>query len=417
MKAALRLDEIDIIHPERYVAHGYPHAEWTLLRREAPVYWFDRTEGERFWAITKHADIVFIGKRPDLFISDPLLAVGTTPLSEREDYPKNLIQFDPPKHGAQRKLISNRFTPHALKAWQADIERIARKVGDNLFAEGDEGECDFVEKVAAPLSIAVLARLLGMPEADGEKLLHWTHCIVGSHDPEYQHRPTAQETMNVAREELYEYFACLMAARRQDPRDDLVSLFAHADVEGKPLSDREVLEWLYLMVAAGNETTRHAISGGMQALIEHEEALRRLQADLSLISSTVEETLRWTSPVVHFARTARQDVELRGQTIRAGEHLALFYPSANRDEEVFEAPFEFRIDRQPNPHLAFGIGEHFCVGAHLARLEMAYMFHFLLPRIEYVELTGEPERLFSSFIGGIKHLPIRYQLKPALAAD
>lgn len=159
MQRALRLDEIDIIHPERYVAHGYPHAEWTLLRREAPVYWFDRTEGERFWAITKHADIVFISKRPDLFISDPLLAVGTTPLAERKPYPKNLIQFDPPNHGVQRKLISNRFTPHALEARQADIERIARRVGGDLFTEGDTSEYDFVEKVAAPLSIAVIACL------------------------------------------------------------------------------------------------------------------------------------------------------------------------------------------------------------------------------------------------------------------
>jgi cytochrome P450 len=413
MSSTLRLDEIDFIRPDRFARDGYPHAEWTLLRREAPVYWFDRSEGEHFWAITKHEDIVFISKRPELFISDPTLVVQTTPLSERsDDFPKNLIQFDPPKHGPQRKLISKGFTPRALRRWHADIERIARGVVNELFEEGDEGECDFVEKIAAPLPIAVIGWLLGVPEPDWPKLFDWTNRVLGSSDPEYQDHDSPTETARAAQYELFEYFTHLVAERRREPQDDLVSLFAHAEVEGKPLSDLEVLVWCFLIVAAGNETTRNATSGGMLALIEHPDALRRLQAEPGLLKSGVEEILRWTSPIIHFARTATQDVEVRGQKISKGDIVALFYPSANRDEEIFEAPFEFRIDRNPNRHLAFGIGEHFCAGAHVARLEIEYALRFLLPRIEQIELAGPPDRLQSSLIGGIKRLPIRYKLRP-----
>ena len=412
MSSDLRLDEIDFITPERYVRDGYPHAEWSLMRREAPVYWYDRSEGEDFWALTRHEDIVFVSKRPELFISDPQLVVQTTPLSERrDDFPRNLIQFDPPKHGVQRKLISKGFTPRALRRWHADIERIARGVVNDLFAEGDEGECDFVEKIAAPLPIAVIGWLLGVPEPDWPRLFHWTNRILGSSDPEYQDRATPTETARAAQAEVFEYFTHLVAARRREPRDDLVSLFAHAEVEGERLSDFDVLNWCNLIVAAGNETTRNATSGGMLALIEHPDALRRLQSEPELLNSGVEEILRWTSPIIHFARTATQDVEIRGQKIAEGEIVALFYPSANRDEEIFEAPFEFRVDRKPNRHLAFGIGEHFCAGAHVARLEIQYAMRFLLPRIEEVELTGPPERLHSSLVGGIKHLPIRYKLR------
>ena len=414
MASAFSLDELGLIDPARFVRDGYPHEAWTRLRREAPVCWFDQTPGEHFWAITKHEDIVFIGKRPDLFISDPTLVVQPTPLSERDySFPKNLIQFDPPKHGPQRKIISKGFTPRALKRWHADIERIARGVVNDLFEAGDEGECDFVEKISAPLPIAVIGWLLGVPEPDWPKLFHWTNRILGASDPEYRdERSTLSETVQAAQEELFEYFSHLVSERKREPKDDLVSLFAHAEVEGQPLTQMEVLLWCNLIVAAGNETTRNATSGGMLALIEHQHELRRLQSDPSLLESGVEEILRWTSPIVQFSRTATQDTELRGQKIAEGEIVALFYPSANRDEEIFDAPFEFRVDRKPNRHVAFGIGEHFCAGAHVARLEIEYAMRFLLPRIEEIELTGPPALLRSHFLGGIKRLPIRYKLRP-----
>jgi len=413
MSSAARSAEIDFMDSGHYVREGYPHEEWSRLRREEPIHWYGRGEGEHFWAITKHEDIVFISKRPEAFISDPVLVVQTTPLSQRvDDIPKSLIQFDPPKHGAQRKVISKGFTPRALGRWHEDIERIARGVVNELFEKGNEGECDFVESIAAPLPIAVIGWLLGVPEPDWPKLYHWTNRILGASDPEYQEEKTAMETVRGAQQEIFEYFADLVARKRRDPQEDLVSLFAHAEVDGERLSDFEVLIWCNLIVTAGNETTRNATSGGMLALIEHPHALRQLQAEPALLKSGIEEILRWTSPIVQFSRTATRDVEIRGQEIAEGEIVALFYPSANRDEEVFEDPFEFRVDRRPNPHLAFGIGEHFCAGAHVARLEMEYAMRYLLPRIEEIELAGPPDRLYSNFIGGIKRLPIRYKLRP-----
>ena len=413
MATAVDLDQLDFIEPEGYVARGYPHDVWTRMRAEAPVYWFDRSDGHDFWAITKHEDIVWISKRPELFISEPTLVVQTTPPVEGEDLiPKNLIQFDPPKHGMQRKLISKGFTPRALRRFHADIERIARGVVDDLFEEGDEGEADFVERIAAPLPIAVIGWLLGVPEPDWPKLFHWTNRILGATDEEYADEgKNPVETVLAAQTELFAYFSDLVAKKKADPKDDLVTLFAFAEVEGQKLSDVDILVWCMLIVAAGNETTRNATSGGMMALIEHQDQMRRLQDEPALLKSGVEEILRWTSPIIHFARTATADVEIRGRQIKEGETVALFYPSANRDEDVFEAPFEFRVDRTPNRHLAFGIGEHFCAGAHVARLEIEYALRFLLPRIEEIELAGPPDRLNSNLVGGFKRLPIRYKLR------
>jgi cytochrome P450 len=213
--------------------------------------------------------------------------------------------------------------------------------------------------------------------------------------------------------ELFTYFTKLVEEKKKNPTDDLVSLFAHAEVDGKPLPPMDVLSYCLIIVVAGNETTRNATSGGMLALIEHQDQLRKIQNDEGLLKPAIEEILRWTSPIIHFARTASRDVEVGGQQIREGEKLALFYPSANRDEEVFEDPFTFRVDRNPNRHIAMGVGEHFCAGAHVARLEMELAYKYLLPRIEEIEVSGPVERLRSSLVGGVKHLPIRYKLRPA----
>lgn len=406
------VDPLAFVDPNAFARDGYPHAVWARLRDEAPVYWFDRGEGEHFWAITRHEDVVSMSRRPDLFVSDPTLVVHLTPLAKRgPPMAKALIDFDPPKHGLQRQIISRVFKPRALRRWHADIERIARGVVEELFAEGEEGECDFVEKVSAPLPIAVIGWLLGVPEADWPKLFDWTNRMLGARDPEYRDRASPAETVRAAEAELYEYFDFLIEQRRREPREDLVSLFAHAEVEGRALTQDEVRVWCNLIVKAGNETTRNATTGGMLALIEHPDALRQLQREPELLGSGIEEMLRWTSPLIHFARTATRDVEVRGQLISRGDIVALFYPSANRDAEVFDEPDVFRVDRRPNRHLAFGIGEHFCAGAHVARLEMDYAFRFLLPRIAEIELAGPPARLRSNMLGGIKHLPVRYKLK------
>jgi hypothetical protein len=400
------------VHPDDYANYGYPHDMWTQLRREDPVHWTTQPEGIPYWAITKHADIIGISKRPDRFVSGPRLVISHEPEERNDEFPPTLIQLDPPKHGIYRQLVSKRFTPRYLRKMHADIERIGKEIVDALVEKTDEGECDFVKEVSAPLPIAVIAWMMGVPREDWNLIFDWTNRTIGAADPEYQvEGKTSQETARQAMTELFLYFTKLVEEKQKNPADDLVSLFANAKVDGKPLPPMDVLSYCLIIVVAGNETTRNATTGGMLALIEHQHELRRLQADMSLLNPAVEEAIRWATPIIHFGRTATEDVELRGKTIRKGEAVALFYPSANRDEEVFPDPFTFRIDRDPNPHLAFGIGEHFCLGSHLARLEMQVAYKHLLPRIEEIELAGPPERLHSALVGGVKHLPIRYRLK------
>jgi cytochrome P450 len=268
--------------------------------------------------------------------------------------------------------------------------------------------------VSAPLPIAVIAWLLGVPKSDWKLLFDWTNRIIGAGDPEFQDEgKTSAETATGAMTELFTYFAKMVEEKKKKPADDLVTVFTQVEVDGKKLELMDVLAWCMIIVIAGNETTRNGTSGGMLAFIEHPDQLRKLQQEPGLLPRAVEEVVRWTSPIIHFARTATADTELRGQAIRKGQILGLFYGSANRDEDVFDDPFSFRIDRHPNRHLGFGVGEHFCLGAHIARLEMAVAYKHLLPRIEEIELTGPVLRLHSALVGGVKKLPIRYKLRPA----
>jgi cholest-4-en-3-one 26-monooxygenase len=414
--AGTDLDAIDIISHDTYAEHGYPHAAWTRLRREAPIWWNTSHVVNPFWAVTRHRDILEISKQPELFHNGPRLAVFPefNPPAEDERVLRHLLNMDPPDHAAYRKLVSHRFTPRGLGRMTSDIEAIARALLDEMAGDGGERKGDFVAQLSAPLPLNVLAELLGVPREMWNTLFRWTNEIAGATDPEYQREGEgAVETSRRARVQLFEYFAAMTAERRTRPRDDIVSAIANAELRGAPLPPMELLSYYFLLVVAGNETTRNAMTGGLLALIENPGELRKLSREPSLVDSAVEEIVRWTTPVIQFCRTPIRDVEIRGQKIRAGESLCLFYPSANRDEEVFEAPFEFRVDRQPNRHLAFGVGEHFCLGANLARLELRVVFRQLVARLEHVELAGKPERLRSSFLGGIKRMGIRYRMKPA----
>jgi cytochrome P450 len=260
----------------------------------------------------------------------------------------------------------------------------------------------------------VIAWLLGVPKSDWGLLFDWTNRTIGAGDPEYQvPGQTPPETAQKAMTELFMYFAKMVEEKRKNPGDDLVSLFVHAEVDGAPLPPMDLLSYCMIVVVAGNETTRNGTSGGMLALIEHPAELAKIQRNPALLGAGIEEMLRWASPIIHFARTATQDVELHGQNIKQGDRLGLFYPSANRDEEIFDAPFTFDVERAQNRHIAFGIGEHFCAGAHVARLELEMAFKYLLPRIESIEVSGKIDRLRSSLVGGVKRLPIRYKLKKA----
>jgi cytochrome P450 len=413
MAAEMQTTWQNIVHPDDYAAHGYPHDVWTWMRRHDPVYRWEQTEGIPFWAITKRADIVEISTQPEIFLNNPRLTISHEPEQRVEGFPDTLIQMDNPRHSTYRKLISHRFKPQGLRRIHGDIERIGKEIVDALI-QNDYGECDFVKEISAPLPIAVIAWLLGVPRPDWEKLFDWTNRIIGAGDPEFQQE--GKSNLEMARStmtEVFTYMTQLVEEKRKHPADDLITLFTQMEVEGKKLEMMDVLAWCLIIVIAGNETTRNATTGGMLAFIENPDQLRKLQADPSLLPAAVEEVVRWTSPIIHFGRTANRDYELRGKTIREGDALALFYPSANRDEDVFEEPFSFRIDRSPNRHVGFGVGEHFCLGVHLARLELEVAYKHLLPRIEEVELAGSVERLHSSLVGGVKHLPIRYRLKPA----
>jgi cytochrome P450 len=290
---------------------------------------------------------------------------------------------------------------------------LATEIVDRLFEEAEEGECDFVDRIAAPLPLAAVAWLLDLPRADWLPLYHWANAVVGATDPEYQRAgETAHETRLRASDEIYGYFRGLLADRAKGEGDDLVSLLTRAEVEGAPLTPHQLVSYCLFLVAGGTETTRNALSGGMQGFFAFPDQWQALVKDPASIPRATEEVLRWATPVIQMARTPVRDVEIRGQRIPEGETLALFYGSANRDDRLFEDPFRFDIGRAPNPHLTFGIGEHFCLGANLARLELRAMLQQLVSRFAWLEPAGEPERLRSSSTGGFKTLPIRYRKRP-----
>ncbi|GIU88593.1 MAG: cytochrome P450 [Acidimicrobiia bacterium] len=407
MDAARLCDPLDLVDPDRFARRGYPHDVWARLRAEAPVARVEAPGYEPFWAITKHADVVQVSTQPTRFSSErgiTLARTGSPPVP----VPEMVVLLDPPRHGPMRRVLMRRFTPRAVRALRPEIERIARDVLDSAAAAAPAGGFDLVESVAAPLPLAVIAWSLGVPRGDWPLLFRWTNEIIGKDDPEYR-RPgeSAGKTFARARGELHAYLEDLIERRRHDPGDDLVSELLRAEIGGEPLTHHQVLSYCELLVEAGNETTRNAISGGVLAFCEHPGEWERLRARPDLLPDAVEEVLRWVSPISHFTRVATEDAEVRGVTVRAGEQVALYYASANRDEEVFDEPFAFRVDRRPNPHLAFGFGEHYCMGAHLARVELEVMFGLLLARVERFETTGPVERLGSAVNGSIKHLPVR----------
>lgn len=404
----------DIIGPDTFAQHGYPHGAWKRLRDEAPAHWFDVEGGVGFWAITKHEDIVSISKQPRRFLNGPRLAIFEegAPVEGERTLARHLLNMDPPEHAAFRRVASGWFTPRSIQRRRDEVRRITRELLDAMAGDGEEREGDFVGDFTAPLTLNVLADMLGVPREDWHLMFRWTNQIVGSADEEYKTGDQPYEGVEKARTGLFEYFTDLAEERRKSPQDDMVSVLSTAEMDGGPMPAFELLSYFLLLVVAGNETTRNAASGGLLALVENPGEFAKLQADLSLVDDAVEEIVRWTAPVIQFCRTPVEDVEIRGQKIPARDSLCLLYPSANRDDDVFEDPDVFRIGRKPNPHLGFGIGEHFCLGAHLARLELKVIFEELAGRVGTVELAGPVERMRSSFLGGVKRMPLRYRIRP-----
>jgi cytochrome P450 len=413
VSAQFDLGTLDIATPEHYEKNGYPYPEWAWLRRHAPLFWYERPNVDPFWVVTKHADIVTLGKLPERFLNAPRLAVFTNDLPPPpEGQERHLLTMDPPDHAKYRRVASKRFTPRAVQGWEPKVRRITREMID---AASQRDRIDFVKDVSAPITIAVIAEMLGVPRQDWELLFRWTNEIIAPQDPEFMREGGVQATLEGARLEVFQYFQQMVEERRRRPTDDIVSVVANGSVDDQPLPTLELLSYFYLLVVAGNETTRNAMTGGMLAFLDHPGEWKRLQENAALITPAIEEIVRWTTPVIQFCRTANEDFALRGQTVRAGQSLCLFYPSANRDEEIFPDGDVFRIDRNPNDHVGFGRGEHVCLGAHLARLEIRCVFEELRRRLVHAEVTGPVARVRSSFVGGIKRVPLAWEVAPARA--
>jgi cytochrome P450 len=322
---------------------------------------------------------------------------------------KTVINMDPPEHRKYREVASPFFTPRAIKALGPLVKDTARKIVDGL---GSEGECDFITDVASIHPLKVIARILGVPEADEPFILKLTNELFGGEDPEFQRSEDRMEAMRGLFMEFWEYFGKIMQDRRERPRKDLASVFANARIDGEPMGALETMGYCLIAFTAGHETTRGAIGGGLEALIDNPEQRERWAGEPDLTPKAIDEIVRFVTPVNHMVRTAARDYSLRDQKIREGDRLVLFYASANRDEEIFDEANELRLDRHPNRHLGFGIGEHFCLGAHLARMTSGTLFHELVSRLESIEPAGRPLRTASNLVPGLKHMPIRYRLAP-----
>jgi cytochrome P450 len=412
LDSGLRLEDVDLEND--VFAERFPHDTFALLRREAPVWWYDWPLGRGYWCVTKHADVVAVSRDTTTFTSEQ--GANLEDLDEEQRVARqSMLETDPPRHTRLRGLVGPPFTPLAVKAYDLALRELTTEVLDRALPLG---EFDFVEEIAKQLPIRVLARLLGAPEEDNDSLVDWGDRMIGNTDPELAdvlHDSPESDRYRMlpfrspAALELFEYGHRLAAERRRAPTDDLVSKLVHAEIDGEQLSEREFDTMFLLLVVAGNETTRQAIAHGMLALVEHQDQWRRLRDDPGLLwSSGADEILRWSSPVLHFRRTAARDTELRGQAIRAGDKVVVWYGSANFDEEVFPDPLRFDVGRTPNPHVTFGGGgPHYCLGAHLAKLEVQVMFDQLLPRLADLELTAQPERMRTNFTNALKRMPVR----------
>ncbi|WP_029115789.1 cytochrome P450 [Mycobacterium sp. URHB0044] len=401
--------------PTAYADDERLHTALTHLRANNPVAWVDNPPYRPFWAITKHADIMAIERDNELFINGPRPLLAT---AEGDDIAKaqlesgmglrTLIHMDDPHHRKVRTIGADWFRPKAMRDLKVRVDELSKRYVDKLRDVGPE--CDFVTEIAVNFPLYVIMSLLGLPESDFGRMHSLTQELFGGDDDEYKRGSTPEEQLQVLLE-FFAYFTQLTASRREHPTDDLASAIANGRVDGEPLSDVDTASYYVIVATAGHDTTKDAISGGLHALIENPGELRRLRDDPELMPTAVEEMIRWSTPVKEFMRTATADTTVRGVDIAKGDSVYLAYVSGNRDEEVFDEPFRFDVSRNPNKHVAFGYGVHFCLGAALARMEMSSLFTELIPRLDSIELAGPPELSATTFVGGLKHLPIRYSLR------
>ncbi len=405
-----------LAEPVAYSDNDRLHRSLAWLRANQPVTWVDVPPYRPFWGVTKHADIMAIERDNELWLSEPrpLLLQAEVEDRVRADQEagiglRTLIHMDDPHHRDIRKIGVDWFRPKAMRDLKVRVDELAKRYVDRMADIGPE--CDFVTEVAINFPLYVILSLLGLPEEDFPRMLKLTQEMFGGEDAEHQRGEGGTEDIMAVLMDFFTYFSALTASRRANPTGDLASAIANGRINGELMSDMDTLSYYVIVASAGHDTTKDAISGGLCALVEHPDQLARLQAEPGLMGTAVEEMIRWSTPVKEFMRTATRDTEVRGVPIPKGESVLLSYVSANRDEDIFENPFTFDVARDPNKHLSFGYGVHFCLGAALARMELNSLFTELVPRLESIELAGTPEYSATTFVGGLKHLPIRYSLR------
>lgn len=395
-----------LVDPAAYQARGYPWEVWARLRREDPVHRISHGFGAPVWAVTRHQDILAVETNPEVFKNGPRLTVGTPANSFRM-----IVNMDPPEHAGHRALANPFFMPRSIDWVRALAEDIVTEVLDRAMARNGE-VLDLQEDVANLVPTAVISAYLGAPREAWGKIIEATNLIINANDPTISRDEGSAGLIMRATGEIYQIHAQTFADRRVNPRDDFMTALVQAEIDGRKLTDMELFSWALILTTAGHETTQSTFGMGVDLLMRHPQVLARLKADPALLPRAIEEMLRYLSPAIHFCRTPDRDVEVGGRRIAAGEHLVMFYPSANRDESVFDDPDSFDIDRHPNRHLAFGCGPHVCIGQHLARLELRIMFEQFLARVEQIEPAGEPLRVHANSTGGYRHFPVRMTVRP-----
>jgi cholest-4-en-3-one 26-monooxygenase len=402
VKPMLPAGVVDLTDPDNFVG-GVPYDSFRRLRAEAPVAWHPERDGPGFWVVSKWADIRAVSLDQATYSSWKRGIMIRELGRDREEAQREFLTgMEPGRHGKHRRLVSGTFAPKVIRALEPRLRAVVTRTLD---AVGPRGACDFVTEVACELPVIAICELLGVPVEDRGKILEWSNAMVGMDDPEYADDPSAGP---MAAMQLAMYANELGERRRREPADDIVTELLRAEVDGERLTDAEFNAFVLILAVAGNETTRNLISAGLWLLCTHPEERARVQTDLSILPTAIDEMLRYHPPVLHFRRTAMRDTELRGVPIREGDKVSVWYVSANRDEEVFRDADRFDVRRSPNDHLSFGFGPHYCLGAALAHLEARVMFEELFTRLPDIALAGPPERLRANHIHGIKHLPVRF---------
>jgi hypothetical protein len=417
---------LTLVTPSAY-ADGTVHETYRWLRRNEPLGVAEVEGVDPFWVVTRHADILEISRQNDLFHNGDRAPVITSQAADRQvrqmmggspHLLRTLIHMDAPDHPKYRALTQAWFMPPNLRGLEERIRVIARAAVERMAATG--GECDFVRQVALHYPLHVIMTILGVPEQDEGRMLKLTQELFGAADPELGRNsdtdmgPTGQpeeRKLDISViTDFFNYFRELSERKRADPSDDLASVIANAKVDGQPISDLEAMSYYIIVATAGHDTTSSSTAGALWALAENPGELAKLKADPSLIPGLVDESIRWTTPVKTFMRTVTQDTGFAGRDFKKNDWLMLCYASGNRDETVFEDPFQFRVDRKPNRHLAFGYGAHLCLGQHLAKMEMRILWEELIPRLKSLELAGQPAMSEAVFVNGPKRLPVKFEM-------